>query len=82
MDLYWGRSTLRKLEAAQATHGRPSDQGPKNAVPDPRGAAATELLILPILTDEAQTGAGMTDVERSRAAPMSMIGGYGRASRA
>lgn len=42
MDLYCGRSTLRKLEAAQATHGKPfvqaSDQGPKNAVLDSRGA--------------------------------------------
>ena len=41
-----------------------------------------ELLILPILADEVQTGAGMTEVERSRAAPTSIIGGYGRASRA
>ena len=88
MDLYCGRSTLHKLEAAQATHGKPfiqaSDQGPKNAVlvsgvlQPPR----RELLILPILADEVQTGAGMTEVERSRAAPTSIIGGYGRASRA
>jgi hypothetical protein len=87
MDLYCGRSTLHKLEAAQATHGKPfiqaSDQGPKDAVLDSRGAPPRrELLILPILADEVQTGAGMTEVERSRAAPTSIIGGYGRASRA
>ena len=49
MDLYCGRSTLHKLEAAQATHGKPfiqaSDQGPKNAVLVSRGAAATEARV-------------------------------------